>query len=139
MLWFILALALLVVGFIIFILCKDEYSDFAEFMSGLSIFLGIGGFIVLFAASVSSIGIKSDWRCFENEYAFTKELIENYDGGDDYGNVPALTEKVLQINKTISKHRAGYNSPWWNIWRSEDIGNLEPLKLPSRKTEKAGI
>ena len=133
MLWFILAFGLILVGFILWYTTDDVYNDFADTVGALGVFLSIGGVVVLFIVSLASVGVKSDWRTLENDYAFTKELIENYEPGDDYGNVAALTEKVLELNKSISKHRGRHDSPWWNIWYSEEIGNLEPLKLPKGK------
>jgi len=36
---------------------------------------------------------------------------------------------MLDINSTIAKHKARYNNKLFNVWYSEEIANLEPLKF----------
>lgn len=72
-------------------------------------------------------------RTFESqiiEYNNTKALVESYKG-KEYGNTPALTEKIIDINDLIAKHKAFAGNWFTGIWFSEKIGNLEPIVFDS--------
>ena len=43
--------------------------------------------------------------------------------------IPDLIERVDIINKTIEKNKNNYDSWWVNIFYSEEIGKLEPLRV----------
>lgn len=126
MLWIIILLAMALAGIALMFFDDND----TQVMGGA---LTIIGFSVLILLSISLAGIKSDFQAFKNDYQFTKELLETYEPGIDYGNTSSLASKVLSINNKIAKHRAQCNSPWYNLWRDKEIGELEPLKLPSKK------
>ena len=130
MAWFIIFGSLLLVGAIISIasLVADDFDAF-ELGAGI----GSIGLVLLVCALVSVAGIKSDFEAFKNNYQFTKQIVEDYEKGEDYGNTFDLTGQVLDINKKIAKHRAQWDSPWYNVWRCKEIGELEPLRLPNKR------
>lgn len=70
--------------------------------------------------------VKSDTEKIIYEYNSTFAIIENVNM-ENYGNLPNLTEKVLDINEEIARYKANSKNPWLNIWFPEEIGNLEPL------------
>ena len=41
-----------------------------------------------------------------------------------------LLKKILNMNSTIEHHRVFKDSPWLGWFHSEEIANLQPLKLP---------
>ena len=130
MTWFIIFGSLLLLGAIISIV-SAIYDEFDVFEVGAGI--GAIGLTLLIVALVSVAGIKSDFEAFKNNYQFTKQIVEDYEKGEDYGNTFNLTGQVLEINKKIAKHRAQWDSPWYNVWRCKEIGELEPLRLPSKR------
>ena len=103
----------------------------SEVCTVLGTVISIISTLVLIIVICVSIGIKSEWDAIKYDYTFTKELVENYERGD-YGNIVPLTDKVLTLNKTISKHKAYCHNPWFNVWYSDEIGNLEPLMLSNK-------
>lgn len=70
--------------------------------------------------------VKSDAEKIIYEYNSTSAIIKDVNI-ESYGNLPKLTEKVLDINKEIARYKANNKNPWLNIWFPEEIGNLEPL------------
>ena len=131
MLWIIILSAMVLAGIVIIAVCECTGRYGAEgFGWFISAIFGTALLLVL----LSLTGIKSDFQSFKNDYQFTKELLETYEPGIDYGNTSSVASKVLDINTKIAKHRAQWNSPWYNLWRDKEIGELEPLKLPSKKT-----
>lgn len=130
MAWFIIFGSLILVGAIISIvsLVADYFEAFE-----LGALIGSIGVVILVCLLVTVAGIKSDFEAFKNNYQFTKQIVEDYEKGEDYGNTFDLTGQVLDINKTIAKHRAQWDSPWYNVWRCKEIGELEPLRLPNKR------
>jgi len=105
-----------------------ENDDFLEIF-GRSSFIVNGVIFIVFLFTI--FGINAEFDKTINEYNATKILIESYQGGD-YGNAPALTEKVIELNDEISKHKAKCHNPWFNVWNSEEVGNLEPLTFSNK-------
>ena len=129
--WFILFSVLLVVGIILIVLAdKLDYKvNFnTDYFSGTGIIFLIVSGLVLPIMGDTLAGIESDFKKTINEYEYTKELVVEYNAGD-YGNAPALMEKVININDEIARNKAKYDNPWTNLWYSEDIANLEPIKF----------
>ena len=132
MYWLIIGIALLVLGIAFIVIDVNTYADNGlGGIGGGCMFIGILALIIL---GLSIAGIKADFAAFKTDYEFTKELIEDYERGDDYGNTFDVTEKVIRINEKIAKHRSQWDSGWYNLWRSKELGELEPLKLPRKKT-----
>ena len=129
MAWFIIFGSLFLIGAIISIasLLSDDFYAF-----DLGVLFGSIGGVVLVCLLVTVAGIKSDFDAFKNNYQFTKQIVEDYERGEDYGNTFDLTGHVLGINEKIAKHRAQWNSPWYDVWRCKEIGELEPLRLPNK-------
>lgn len=131
--WFIIIGIILVISIALFIISvKMDYDG--ETLGGFSAGIFVIAIVVLVFMLLTLAGIKSDFNAFKTDYQFTKELIEDYEPGVDYGNTLDLTEKILDINSKIAKHRSQWDSPWYNLWRDKEIGELEALKLPSKKT-----
>ena len=103
----------------------------SEVCTVLGTIISVISTLILIIVICVSIGIKSEWDAIKYDYTFTKELVENYEGGD-YGNTASLTDKVLTLNRTISIHKAYCHNPWFNVWYSDEIGNLEPLMLSNK-------
>ena len=121
---------LFVAGFLI-----DKYTSYGY--EGLVYFLvgsGVCTLIALIITSLSLINIDTRFEVTQNEYQVISEMVESYDG-QDYGNMTALTESVVNINTKIANHKAHYKSKWTSPWFSEDIANLEPITF-AKKTDK---
>ena len=129
MLSIIITALLLVAGIVLAIVGERCWSDIFSILGACFLILSVPITVIIVCASLTR---NPGWEQTKYDYAFTKELIENYEPGDDYGNIPSITEKVLHINRTIAKHKAYCNSAWFGVWYSEEIGNLEPLTLPKR-------
>lgn len=134
MYWLIIGIVLFVLGLVLFIIDANSYTADTE---GVGLVLGFIGVFILLMIGLRTAGIKADFAAFKTDYEFTKELIDDYERGDDYGNTFDITEKVININEKIAKHRSQWNSGWYSLWRSKELGELEPLKLP-KKVKKDG-
>lgn len=135
--WFIIVIAFLFVGIIGIILSNvGDYNPQKPFKNwcyhhdeGLAVLGGTFFFCNLIALAVMVacvINMPDYTRKIENEYANTKALIESYKG-NDYGNMVALTEKVIYLNDEIARNKAYCESPWRGPWSSRRIGDLEPI------------
>ena len=134
--WLIIFGALLLASIILFVVGVVSDSDYdSENWLVVSAIFFIAGGVPFFIMLISLAGIKSDFAKFKTDYAFTKALIEDYEAGDDYGNTFSLTDKVLEINETIAKHRAQWDNGWYSAWRDREIGDLEPLTLPRKRAK----
>ena len=136
--WFIIVVSFLFFGIICIILSNVGYYGSQEepfkhwcycHDDGLAV-LGwtffIGNLLALAIMVACAINIPDYTRKIENEYANTKVLIESYKGSD-YGNMMALTEKVIYLNDEIARNKAYCESPWRGVWNSKKIGDLEPI------------
>ena len=104
---------------------KYTYSDgwsFASYLIG-----GLSGVaLVCFLCALINIDRRFDATIYS--YETTVEMIDSY-AGQDYGNMGSLVEQVVKINNTIATHKAHYDSKWVDLWYSERIANLEPIKF----------
>ena len=105
-----------------------------EWLEDTLIVLGCCTLIALIIASLSLINIDTRFEASQYEYQVISEMVESYDG-QDYGNMTALTESVVNINTKIANHKAHYKSKWTSPWYSEDIAKLEPITF-NKKTDK---
>lgn len=90
----------------------------------------------LVIALILLIGINRRFDTMVYQYETTVEMVNSYTG-QDYGNMGALVEQVVNINNGIASHKARYNSVWVGLWYSERIGNLEPIKFGGGKNRPA--
>lgn len=117
-LFFGLGIILIILGIIFY---KYTSSDGGVCFFGAIICL-LAGIIGLFTL----IGKNASFNTILYDYENTVALVETYNGLD-YGNMSNLTEKIIDINSTIAKHKAFSNSKWVGIWYSKDVGALEPI------------
>lgn len=130
---FILAVVGITVGYLI-----DKY-DYACTRIGLAGFFTTAGGVSVAALIFSLcflIGINRRFDAMVYQYETTVEMVNSYTG-QDYGNMGALVEQVVDINNGIASHKARYNSLWVGLWYSERIGNLEPIKFGGGKNKPA--
>ena len=130
---FILAVVGIVAGCLI-----DKY-DYACTRIGLAGFFTTTGGVsaaALVIALCFLIGINRRFDAMVYQYETTVEMVNSYTG-QDYGNMGALVEQVVNINNGIASHKARYNSPWVGLWYSERLGNLEPIKFGGGKNKPA--
>ena len=127
---FILAVVGIVAGYLI-----DKYA-YADVLSVVSYFTGVISAIALVIALNLLISINRRFDAMVYQYETTVEMVNSYTG-QDYGNMGALVEQVVNINNCIASHKARYNSVWVGLWYSERIGNLEPIKFGGGKNKPA--
>ena len=113
---------LFVIGFLVEKFTSYDY----EWISFVSVGIGVCTLIALVISALSLINVNTRFEATQNEYQVIREMVESYDG-QDYGNMTALTESVVKINSKIANHKAHYKSEWTGPWFSEDIANLEPI------------
>ena len=105
---------------------------------GWSLIFGtVGGFALIgaIAAGATLINIDRRFEARLNEYEVIVAMVESYDG-QDYGDMQALTEQVVQMNAIIANHKAYCGNKWTGIWYSEDIAKLEPIKFGKKTVLK---
>ena len=123
-------IVLFVTAFLIYKYTSYDY----EWLEYTSLSLGICTFIALIITSLTLINIDTRFEASQYEYQVISEMVESYDG-QDYGNMTALTESVVNINSKIANHKAHYKSKWTGPWFSEDIAKLEPITF-AKKSDK---
>lgn len=116
-----------------FLIGKHASYDY-EWLEATLIGLGICTLSALIISSLVLININTRFEAIQNEYQVVREMVDSYDG-QDYGNMTALTESVVNINSRIANHKAHYKSKWTGPWYSEDIAKLEPITF-NKKTDK---
>lgn len=126
----ILSVVGITVGYLI-----DKYT-YADVLSVVSYFTGVISAIALVIALSLLISINRRFDAMVYQYETTVEMVNSYTG-QDYGNMGALVEQVVNINNGIASHKARYNSVWVGLWYSERIGNLEPIKFGGGKNKPA--
>lgn len=134
MYWFLLVGGIALFGLILAILAGFKDWDFAG-EAGVTFFIA-GGF-ALICMGLSLVNKQARFNATIADYENTAALVETYQG-TDYGNMNALTEKIIDINEEIASHKAHSKSKWSSIWFSEEIGNLEPIvygRKPAAVTE----
>lgn len=126
----IIAVVGITVGYLI-----DKYA-YADVLSVVSYFTGVISAIALVIALSLLISINRRFDAMVYQYETTVEMVNSYTG-QDYGNMGALVEQVVNINNGIASHKARYNSVWVGLWYSERIGSLEPIKFGGGKNRPA--
>lgn len=130
MLTFILLLLVTIIGIVGgYLLDKYTYQD------GLSVvFMGTGVIALLgtIIAALTLININTRFQEKLYDYEVITQMVESYDG-QDFGNMDGLTKQVVEMNLTITQHKAHYNSLWTGLWHSEEIANLEPIRFDQKK------
>jgi hypothetical protein len=137
----ILLISLTVFGYIIGgILYSHRYDKRGRYREGRDGF-GIGFLCIaicstcaLIIACGDFINLKARFQRTLYDYENTVRMVESYDG-QDYGNMQPLVEAVVDINKEIARQKANVNSPWRNLWMSEEIANLKPITFPAKRVE----
>ena len=131
---FILGFIVIVLGFIGMVICRairkgPNFRQTNRFDSIDGVFTGcfIGGILGLAIILLTLIGRTERFNQFIYEYESTKALVESYQGYD-YGQSYPLTQKIIDINAEIAKNKAWRENKWHDLWASEEIANLEPLK-----------
>ena len=127
---FILAVVGIVAG------CLIDSKTFYSAWAIISYLIGGVSAIALVIALSLLIGINRRYDAMVYQYETTVEMVNSYTG-QDYGNMGALVEQVVNINNGIASHKARYNSPWVGLWYSERLGNLEPIKFSGGKNKPA--
>lgn len=127
MLTFILLGAIVIVTiFAAIIIDKSRLSYDLDWLAGTLLGTGICTFIGLVITACSLINVETRFEATQNEYNVITEMVQSYDG-QDYGNMTALTEAIVNMNGKIAHHKAHYKSKWTGPWFSEDIANLTPI------------
>ena len=127
---FILAVVGIVAG------CLIDSKTFYSAWAIISYLIGGVSAITLIIISCLLIGINRRFDAMVYQYETTVEMVNSYTG-QDYGNMGALVEQVVNINNGIASHKARYNSVWVGLWYSERLGNLEPIKFSGGKNKPA--
>ena len=128
MLWFIifgiLTGGFAIAGLVAYIIDENAKGYYGHHTS-LFIFTTIFG-IILFFMGATLINREARFNAVIADYENTVALVDTYTGGD-YGNMPALTEKVIHLNTIIARHKTMSPSIWTGPWYSKKIGALEPI------------
>jgi len=134
MLTIILLSILSVVGIVIGWL-TDKYT-YADGWSFFSYTIGVvsAGMLIFSLCLLINIDRRFDAAIYQ--YETTVEMVNSYTG-QDYGNMGSLVEQVVYVNNRIAQHKAHHDSKWVNLWYSERIANLEPIKFGGGKNKPA--
>lgn len=128
MLTIVLLLVLGVILPLIGYLLYDRY-DF-DVLGGICLVVGVLLFIASIVSSLSLINRQARFNYVIERYNNLKAITECYDSNSkDKIEAFTLREDILKMNNLISKHKVNSQSPWVNVWYSEEIGNLEPIKV----------
>lgn len=119
----ILLIIMTVLSVLGIIIADKKYS---ETFVAIFTFVFITCFIINIICIIQYSTVKSDAEKIIYEYNSTSAMIKDVNM-ENYGNLPKLTEKILDINKEIARYKANNKNPWLNIWYPEEIGNLKPL------------
>lgn len=131
--WFIIVGAILIVSVIVTIILDNHY--FNELLEIFSATLAILSALALICMGLSLVNKNTRFEAFINDYEFTKELVESYDGSE-YGNMSTLTGKIIQLNKVIGENKAFVHNGLSGVWYSEKIAELEPIKYHIGKSRE---
>ena len=130
--WIIIVGLLFIVSIVVIAISEHYwYSDLLETVSGAILLFS---FIALLIMGCSLINRGARFDAFVKEYESTKALVENY-SGTDYGNMQALTEKVLSLNGTIANHKAFVGNKMSGVWYSDRIASLDPIVFANPNTK----
>lgn len=127
MLTFILLVIIVIVSVSVAIIINNsKFCGSLDGLAGTLCAVGIITFIGLVITACSLINVNTRFEAIQNEYEVIAEMVQSYDG-QDYGNMTALTEAIVEMNGKIAQHKAHYKSKWTGPWFSEDIANLQPI------------
>ncbi len=133
MLTLILLAAIAILGFVVAFLA-DKYGSYdMEWLTVLMCIIGGTATCALLIAGALLINIEQRFDNRIEEYNVITEMVDSYNG-QDYGNMTPLVESVVNMNMTIARHKAYYNTKWYGLWYSEKIANLEPIRF-DKKTD----
>lgn len=122
--WFLIVGSIFLLGIVIAVVCDHfVYDDMCELCA---IFISCVCFFALIVMGGSLINKEARFDAFVRDYESTKALVENY-RGTDYGNMQALTEKVIVVNEYIARHKAFLGNKLSGVWYSEKIASLDPI------------
>ena len=121
--WILIIGALFLVSLIAAIVCDYFCLDV---VAGISLLFAVLTFVALLCMGGSLINKEARFDTFVRDYEATKALVENY-RGTDYGNMQALTEKVISLNGRIAEHKAFVGNKLSGVWYSEKIASLDPI------------
>lgn len=134
MYWFLLVGGIALFGLILLLIGARLDWEFAG-MTGVALI--VCSCFALACMGLSLVNRQASFNTTISDYENTAALVETYQG-TDYGNMNALTEKIIDINETIASHKAHSKSKWSSVWYCEEIGNLEPIvygRKPAAATE----
>ena len=134
MYWFLLVGGITLFGLVLALIAV--HMDW-EFVGEMGIAFLITGASALICMGLSLVNRQARFNETIADYENTVALVETYQG-TDYGNMNALTEKIININERIASHKAHTKSKWSSVWYCEEIGNLEPIvygRKPAAVTE----
>ena len=109
---------------VIFISIKTDEVESAVAFGYIELFVGVILGLMIYGAVTADVR----WAQFKAEYEATKGIVETYHPYY-YGNTIDITRQMFEINSTIAKNKARYDNKFYNIWYSEEVANLEPLKF----------
>lgn len=133
MLTLILLAVIAIVGLAVAFLV-DKYGSYdMEWLVALLCITGGTATCTLLITGALLINIEQRFDNRIEEYNVITEMVDSYNA-QDYGNMTPLIDSVVDMNLTIAKHKAYYNSKWTGLWYSERIANLEPIRF-DKKTD----
>lgn len=124
---FVLALVSFLALFLI-----DKYGDSDGFWGFFTGFISVCSILAFIGFLCAFINLDNRINAKIEQYKVITETVESYNG-QDYGNMGALVESVVDMNETIATHKAQSESKWVGLWYSKEIGQLEPIRF-DRKT-----
>ena len=116
----------------------DKYHSYSIFdyeVTNASIASVLIGIFILIIVFMTTIDINREFENTKKEYAVLKEMVETYKEGNnewlDKNNVYSVNmyKDIMEMNHKIDKHKIFHDSKWYNLWYSEEIGNLEHIKF----------
>lgn len=103
-----------------------------QVIEGLSRGIVITSFAAYLGFSLSLIGRNTRFEHTKAEYNYLKYIVENCEvkAEDQVESIYFYIEKdVMDMNNTISEHKAGSESFLFSLWYSAEIGELETIAL----------
>lgn len=115
---------LLIIGYLV----HDRYNF--DVLVVICFIVGAFSLIAGITSSLTLINRQARFDYVIERYNNLKAITECYDN-DSKDKIEALTlrEDILEMNNLISEHKVKSQSPWVNVWYSEEVGNLEPIKV----------
>lgn len=123
----LLVLGIVLVSFGVALLDRTNIDD--VILASL-IGIGMSAFLIGIVLLFTLVNRQTRFDYTIERYNNLKAITECYDS-DSKDKIEAFTlrEDILKMNNLISAHKVKSQSPWVNVWYSEKIGNLEPIKV----------